>query len=599
MATGKRVRQNKRRDSKSLGKNLVRGVPGAEDGSRALQSFEGALGESYAICGRIAWTMGLNKAAIEHFRRAVEKLPGDVTVLIALARAVGQEGGNEQSALNVLLESPLARQEALDYRIWLQMAESYYKLQRADEALYANAKAIETLEAQKRTDAQAAILQSRIMLLKSDENPELLLRELAPIFVRAVEIARACNEPESELKARLLLAQLYKRFARYPESRSESYACLSIMNSILGSLPIELGIKRMAYLYSFLAAVEFQMGNKEQALAVCHSALQSLPRSAHASLLFCTTADLLLALGDKDKLRAFLPQLLNEKDFTTNKSSSFVYLFHWKIGRFYDALNDLNSSFAFYQSAMNLRPKSAALWIAIGCLYLKMRQLYDAEIAFSQALSCCNKGTFYPQFLNRYYRIFAAYSWLGLSQVHVSASRYQSAANAVSQCQALLFKENDMVHVAKVKDLCQAMASNVGPVRESLSPNLPMDISLDLILQYDDMFFTSEPRQPNPSTEEANYSTVEKNTPSFSYVKSYPNVHVLAAVPKTTPLQQPPAIGQMKFHPYESPRGYAPVMMPMVPQMYNGNGTPYFVSQGPQPMSHFPLYQVRRDTLSR
>ncbi|CAR22002.1 KLTH0C04950p [Lachancea thermotolerans CBS 6340] len=504
----------------------------------ALSDADSALGESYAACGRLAATMGLHQLAVVNLAKSMQKLPRDVGVLVDFAKALGAKANQESIVVSTLADAVQRSPELSDPRVWLQLASSYYHLLKPDEAFHSVSRAIAAQEIQGIKDAGTWALQARILLLWMDSDAKMTLETLTPYFIGAIEMAIAAGDTQLELQSRVSLAQLYHRFACYPESQAEvSRAFVLVRSDPSSGMPRPSTVNTLCYLYNFLGIIQFKMNYKASAYSVIQEAMSALPQVSATARLLATLAQFYMIDENLPQLRAILPALLVEKTALTEKELIRLYLMNWLLGRVYDMLDDTKQSYHFYQQAVNCKPQSASLWVGIGSLYLRMRQFEDAHIAFSHALNYASKlENFEQPFFLRFNRLFAAFAWVGLSQVFVATFQKQSALDALRQASVLFTAEGDLVHSSQVDQLYNDVLATPPQNPMYVIMNVPPQILLELFLYYDTGVFANQT--------EGNFPKISSCEPVAHIMPLYDHqaspVATLPHGPAVTPSVPPP-----------------------------------------------------------
>ncbi|CEP62827.1 tetratricopeptide repeat protein LALA0_S06e04742g [Lachancea lanzarotensis] len=459
------------------------------------------LGSSYAVCGRLAFKMGLYHLAVTNFAKSLEKTPHDAGILVDFARALGGQSNQEKIVVSTLVDALQRSNNYSDERIWAQLAQSYFVLQKPEDAFQSVSRAIAAHETRGTKDADLWVLQSRILLLWMDSDGKMSLETLTPYFLGAVQIAMDSKDTKRELQARLSLAQLYHRFACYTQSQTEvSQAFDLIRNCSSFELPKPIGVLARCYLYNFLCIIKFKLNQKADAYSVLHEAMNILPQVSGTARLLATLAQFYMIDGDLANLKSLIPAMILEKECLAANDTTRLYLFSWLLGRIFDMLDDTKQSYEYYQLAVNYKPQSASLWIGIGSLYLRMGQFEDAHIAFSHALNYSSKlENFEHPFLLRFNRLFAAFAWVGLSQVFIGTFRKQNALDALRQASVLFTSEGDLIHARHIERIFSDVLASSNEHSAYIIMNVPPQILLELFLYYDAGVFSADLRPPEVS----------------------------------------------------------------------------------------------------
>ncbi|SCU97443.1 LADA_0H06326g1_1 [Lachancea dasiensis] len=457
-----------------------------EHRSRAME-FDRVLGEAYNLCGRLALEMGQPEAATANFSKAVEKNSQDIEAIVGYARSLGLQSGSEEIVISTLIDALKLCEDYTNYRIWAQLAHSYFTLSKPEDAFQSVSRAIAGREGQGVNDPELWVLQNRILLLWMDADSKTGLQTLVPYFTTAVQVTSSCQDSKKELQARVSLAQLYHRFACYAESHAELMQCLALVRqSPLFDLSKPSAISVVCYLYNFMSIIQFKLNQRANAYGLLREAMCILPQVSRTSRLLATLAQFYMIDGDVTSLGSLLPTLVLEREALLNGDQDRVYIYSWILGRIYDMLDDTKQSYEFYQLAISCKPQAASLWIAIGYLYLRMRQFEDAHIAFSHAFNYASKieNNGHP-YLLRFNRLFAAFAWVGLSQVSVATFQKQKALDALRQASVLFASEGDVVHARQVDQIFSDVFASVGQNPVCVIMNVPPQILLELFLYYD------------------------------------------------------------------------------------------------------------------
>lgn len=259
--------------------------------SALVSEFDSALASSYATCGRLAALMGLHQLAVANFAKGMQKLPQDSALLVDFAKALGAEANQEGIVVSTLVEAMQRGHENSDHRIWGQLAESYYLLQKPEDAFQSVSRAIAAQEIKGVSDSDLWTLQARILLLWMDSDGKMGLDTLTPYFFGAIKIALTSGNYRNELQSRVSLAQLYHRFACYPESQAELSRAFTLAQSQPSSSSSSLSnLNTLCYIYNFMSILQFKMNQKADAYAMIQESITTLPKVAVTTRLLATLA---------------------------------------------------------------------------------------------------------------------------------------------------------------------------------------------------------------------------------------------------------------------------------------------------------------------
>ncbi|KAI5960950.1 uncharacterized protein KGF55_004217 [Candida pseudojiufengensis] len=346
-----------------------------------MNSYDVAATEVWVKCGECANTLGLNEAAIKSFENAVNRDPSNIAALCGLSLSLrlndinNNETFGSQSSIERLNSSIESFPNLLkDSNIFKELSECYLLIGLNDQAHQA--------------------IQSAISLSPQDASLWLLS---AQTLIRVGARAHAANSLTHCLS---LLPQTGKYSQQDIETARAAHAELAAIAAADGN--IETSIAELSSTLS-LPPPPLSRIDEHIALWCALSTAKERANDIIGAIKACEDAE--VAVGDSPRIimtRAYLLLLLNPKENSEiaisllNKivnledensiNDGTDFLPWYLLGRAYSLTDRPRLAYDSYQVALRCASNSPITWLAVGKLYLELKQLPDALAAYSQAL---------------------------------------------------------------------------------------------------------------------------------------------------------------------------------------------------------------------
>ncbi|CAN3485760.1 hypothetical protein DICA0_F25950 [Diutina catenulata] len=441
---------------------------------------------TWIACGQCATAFGLVPTAIKSFEEAVKHDATDLAALCGLAHSlrlhdisVNETVGSQRAIER--LQSALERSPPLlkEAKLFKELAECYLLIGLNENAHSAIQTAIQLDD----KDASLWLLSAQTLIRVGARAPagtalnhclSLLPQHMRDFSDAEIETARAAHAELAAIAAadgniELSIAQLTSTLA-------------------LPAPPLVRLDEHIA-LWCALCTAKERANDIAGAIAACEQAQQAVGNS---SRILINHAYLLLLEGSVDTARAekAVSLLSNVVDLDKEREelkaasangpaaaqSAQDFLPWYLLGRAYSVLDKPRLAYDCYQVALRSASNSPITWLAVGKLYLELKQLPDALAAYSQALRLQmeegSPGT--------------ATAWDGLSCVYERCVDQLGDAADACQRSAACFKAMGDLKSAKFFEervgQLQAASSKQGPVPELRDPpNVPEFLLRDLV----------------------------------------------------------------------------------------------------------------------
>ncbi|RLV95001.1 General transcriptional corepressor trfA [Spathaspora sp. JA1] len=443
-------------------------------------NLDNASVDAWLVCGSCAQLLGQTDTAIRSFEFVIKHDPYNVAGLCGLSSSLRLNGikNNEtigaQSAiekLNKAVEAfpPLSRETP----IFKELAECYLMIGLNDQAH----QAIQTAIQLSPHDASLWLLSAQTLIRAGARNHATgslthclsILDSVKKFTTTDIETARAAHAE---------LAAIAAADGNIEVSIAELTATLSLPPSALTRKDEHIALwcalstakERANDIAGAIKAcedAEMTVGNNSDRILMTHAYLlllnvQSAGKNAQTcinllnKIVNLETEKVLIQPNEKENVQDFLPWYL--------------------LGRAYSFMDQPRLAYDSYQVALRRAPNSPITWLAVGKLYLELKQLPDALAAYSQALRLQmddgSQGT--------------ATAWDGLSCVYERCDDHLMDASDACTRAAACFKaigdlKNAYIFEARAEALVQA-SKKEGPIPELREPpDVPSFLLRDLV----------------------------------------------------------------------------------------------------------------------
>ncbi|ODV79848.1 TPR-like protein [Suhomyces tanzawaensis NRRL Y-17324] len=353
-----------------------------KDGAAAYQA---SVTQTWIACGSCANALGLTVAAIKAYENAVHHDASSSTAICGLSyslrlndinlnETVGSQTSIER--LNKALE--LHPSLLKDAGVFKELAECYLLIGLNDQAHQAIQTAIQLTP----NDASLWLLSAQTLIRAGARSHaagslthclSILPESLSQFSSSDIETARAAHAE---------LAAIATADGNIELSIAELTATLSLPPPPLSRIDEHIA------LWCALATVKERANDIPGAIQACESAEIAVGNSPR---ILMTHAYLLLLNNDKNNAEIAIHLLSKIIDLEKEKDSDQPdtegdFLPWYLMGKAYSLVDQPRLAYDSYQVALRRASNSPITWLAVGKLYLQLKQLSDALAAYSQAL---------------------------------------------------------------------------------------------------------------------------------------------------------------------------------------------------------------------
>ena len=358
-----------------------------------LSSYDATATETWVKCGECATTLGINETAIRSFENAVNRDPSNLTALCGLSLSLRLDDiqnnatFGSQSSIERLNQSIEQFPHLLKhYQIFKELSECYLLIGLNDQAHQAIQQAIllspkdaslwllsaQTLiRAGARAHAANSLTHCLSLLPPPPPSPQQQQQYSTKNYSsQDIETARAAHAE---------LAAIAAADGNIETSIAELTATLSLPPPPLSR------IEEHIALWCALATAKERANDIMGAINACKDAELAVGDSPR---ILMTNAYLLLLLNPRENAEeaiSLLNKIVNlENEAMVSEGTDFLpwYL----LGRAHSFMDRPRLAYDSYQVALRCASNSPITWLAVGKLYLELKQLPDALAAYSQAL---------------------------------------------------------------------------------------------------------------------------------------------------------------------------------------------------------------------
>lgn len=363
---------------------------------RSLQYSAGAAG-TWMVLASCSMVLGLTEMGIRSFECAMRHEPDNPRALLGLSQALrindlltNRVDGCEQAIKEISLALERYPHLSNDVELCKELAECYLVVDLNEQAFQFVQKALQL-------KAEEAILwllnaQTLIRLDQYQVAKMSLIHCLS--FFSSRKKTFSGDDIEIIRAAHAELAAIYASERNIELSIKELEATLSLPP------PPPAQVEEHVALWCALATAKERANDIAGALRTCEDAEMVLGSSAR---ILITHAYLLMINNDKEGAEVAITLLEEvirneEKNYSLQKinvkeesdllklSNEGDYLPCFLLGKAYSILNQPRLAYDSYQLSLRRAPNSPISWLAVGRLYLQLKQLPDALAAYSQAL---------------------------------------------------------------------------------------------------------------------------------------------------------------------------------------------------------------------
>lgn len=513
--------------------------------------MESMLLDTWKCCGKAALAMKQPVLAFQSLSKALEKDPSNFSVIVLLYQTYWEQ---PDSSLNVidLLTNALNSNGSLanEYRFWFLLSLSYYNLNKIGESL----QSIQNATSLKPNCPFLWVLQTKILLKLTLLEPQQMLEHLIPHFIRSIEISKTDNDLLMELESHISLAQLYFSFEKFSQSLIELSISLKIFDSLKFKYPKKLFADRLSFLHIFMGIIQFRLDKTDESVQFLNDSLSSLHSTRHIQ----STMIVLSQVAQSDIhnthlliscINALTNELITFQRFQPclhHELSNNQFLLNYTLARLYSKNNESEKSYSYFHNALKFDNTSPMIWLSIGSLYLTTGQLHDSLSAYSQAIHFSMKGealagddssysTSLPLYLTaKFNQIFAAYAWLGTSQVYRHTLQIQDSLNALTQAMNLFRSLGDTPMSKMIDQLASELVHQIPPHGEDIYNKSDMkdilvapDLPINLLLEFSFHHFESKSLVEDPF----NDALIDKILPPEKFSESNTDMNNISYLP--------------------------------------------------------------------
>lgn len=480
----------------------------AVGGSGAKNSLENGNGNSIA-----AGTVDNKKSSTSGKSNMMNSpvVNGNGVAVIAADSNNNSNSNNNNSESNAG-QVPLSS----NYLVWTYLAVAYLHTNQIDQSL----KSITQATSLNPDEPFLWTLQTRIIsrwyfLLSLD--PQIrqqqgalpTIETLLPYYINSIEWSTAKRDPQMQLESHISLATLYFQFSLFDQSLAEMTFALNLLDSIQSSIPLKEKLQKLTFIYNFIAVLHQRLNDPNNALQFLQQVKDLAPTESHVIRCCITMSEISLLSNYDPQIEKSIALLTTELDTLTNlKSSKGAYfsitsneefMLRYILARCHSHLGNTETSYYQFQQLLKLfinHDYSPLVWTSIASLYLQLDQLADSLQAYSQAVQMAMDKLSDPQIVNttsefsnvylslKFYKLFAAYGWFGISQVYSKTDQVKDALNALEQSIELFRAGGDFATAQQLKQYYDQVSSQPTSSQNGTDHFLPPDIPIDLLLDF-------------------------------------------------------------------------------------------------------------------
>lgn len=503
--------------------------------------FQEISKEIIRVCGSIAIDMNLLPLAFTLLAKILSWDPFDIKSILLLSYAYFKNK-SYISVIHLLIDAVNFEKTVIaeDVRIWKQLAISYYKLNRYEDAHHAILQSIKLLELEQNslithldkletkrkikynnynTSANDEIMAIDLELKKIKrqiQQDKKLEHNIFVLYCRITLLAQIKNVPFEQLlipfqqalnklnhdksyfvEVLLTRAQLFRKFQFTNKCREDLFTVIKILNDNSEEFDNDELLVKVLYSYHFLASLEFTLGmsnnNSENNLQVSLNLIKEaysnfvLPVVYSQPLLILETEINYLS-GSAHNIRKYVEKLKYHIPLSNRTNQPMIY---YTLGRLHHLLSsqhgfnsdeNLKKAYDYYQQALSLTQENPIIWVSIAALYFELDQLDDALSTYYQAINLSTSNDLIQGLSHseaKFYRKFAAIAWFGISQVYTMTNQIDNAIDSINEAIKLFKLDNDIFYANKLDVFHRTLLLNQVKSKKNKSTSKVHDIFLN------------------------------------------------------------------------------------------------------------------------
>ncbi|CCE81978.1 Piso0_002666 [Millerozyma farinosa CBS 7064] len=554
---------------------------------RGREGFDEIAVDTWIAVGNCSITLGLITAAIKSFEFALGHQPVNAEALRQLSHCLRlQDMQNNEifgslSAIEKLTRALEEHKELNnDSGLFKELAECYLTMGFVEEAQQAVQRSMQLDE----NDPSVWLLNAETLIRKNDRAQaanclmrclSMLPESLAQFTPENIEIARSAHAE---------LAAISAADGNIELSIAELTVTLSLPPPPLSRIDEHFA------LWCALATAKERTNDIQGALRACEGAESILGDSPR--ILMTHAYLLLIDYSQENAEKAIkVTQKIIDAENVSESSSEGDFLPWYLMGKAYSILGSPRLAYDCYQVALRRASNSPITWLAVGKLYLQLRQLPDALAAYSQALRLHIDENSHA----------TALAWDGLSCVYEqSEDQLMDASDACARA-AACFKSIGDVDSAnffeeRARNLMLASKKEISPPAPRECPDVPNFLIRDYValLPAERIALVQgsvraagqfHQQQENASYQATTSSQGQQSPPN----RPHSTVPAQAHAKQQYPQQSPPQLFYPLPQPYKSSKSSTP--RPASQQVWSPNqqaNTTFNHPQYPSYMYHQP-----------
>ena len=337
------------------------------------------------------------------------------------------------------------------------------------------------------------------------------IETLLPYYINSIEWSTVKRDPLMQLESHISLATLYFQFSLFEQSLGEMSFALNLLDSIQTSISLNENLAKLTFIYNFIAILHQRLNDPDNALQFLHQVKDLAPTESHVIRCCITMSGISLLSNNDLKIENSISLLTTElntltklkstKDAYYSITSNEEFMLRYMLARCHSHMNDTETSYYQFQQLLKLfinHDYSPLVWTSIASLYLQLDQLADSLQAYSQAVqmamdklndpaivtSTSNFSNVYLSF--KFYKLFAAYGWFGISQVYSKTDQIKDSLNALEQSIELFRSVGDFGTAQQLKQYYEQVSQTASTMKNQTGTDqfLPPDIPIDLLLDF-------------------------------------------------------------------------------------------------------------------
>lgn len=449
-------------------------------------------------CSELSLNMNLLPTTFSLLSKLLTYDSTDIRSLLLLSNA-HLKNKNYIKVIHLLIDAINSKTDYIinDYRIWKQLAFSYYKLNKYDDAHHAISQALSSISTSRiafekqqqpllkdnynnirnRVNPYSQEPKSYTTFLPKDEAETLKYKIsvlncritlLAPQKTHSISLLLSdfqmalCHVEFNKniplyLEILITRAQLFRKYRMMDDCKTELIHCLTILNEQKSQFKSADLANKVSYCYYFLISVEFLINSDfNLSLKLINEVYTNFQLPSKFVQKFLILEAYIRTITNPTDSRCFVDTLKTEIPLVTiQMKPNFFYA----LGRLViqDKTDEnIELAYHFYQDALSITPENPIIWISFAALYFELGQFDDALSTYSQAASLASSSEILQRhnpFEAKLYHKLTALAWFGISQVYCAINQLSNAIDSINEAIGIFKIENDTGHADELENI--------------------------------------------------------------------------------------------------------------------------------------------------